>query len=49
MKNVEKKKSKHPYEAKYQLLINKRETAGLKHFNDYNAFNEYSNDMDDEY
>ena len=49
MKNVEKKNSKHPYEAKYQLLINKRETAGLKHFNDYNAFNEYSNDMDDEY
>ena len=49
MKNVEKKNSKHPYEVKYQLLINKRETAGLKHFNDCKAFIEYSNDMDDVY
>ena len=23
------------YEAKYQLLINKRESTGLKHFNDW--------------
>ena len=38
---------KNPYEAKYQLLINKRESAGLKYFNDSKAFIEYSNDMDD--
>ena len=37
---------KNPYEAKYQFLINKRESAGLKHFNDSKAFIEYSNDMD---
>ena len=36
-------------EAKYQFLINKRENAGLKHFNDSKAFIEYSNDMDDIY
>ena len=34
------------YEAKYQLLINKRISTGLKHFNDSKAFIEYSNDMD---
>ena len=34
-----------PYEAKYQLLINKRESIGLKHFNDIKAFIEYSNEM----
>ena len=34
-----------PYEAKYQFLINKRESTGLKHFNDSKAFIEYSNDM----
>ena len=33
------------YEDKYQYLINKRESAGLKHFNDPKAFIEYSNDM----
>ena len=38
-----------PYEAKYQLLINKRESSGLNHFNDSKAFIEYSNDMDDIY
>ena len=38
-----------PYEAKYQLLINKREITGLKHFNDSKAFIEYSNDIDDIY
>ena len=27
--------------------MNKRESAGLKHFNDSEAFIEYSNDMDD--
>ena len=29
--------------------INKRESTGLKHFNDSKAFIEYSNDMDDIY
>ena len=38
---------KDPYEAKYQFLINKRESTGLKHFNDPKAFIEYSNDMQD--
>ena len=41
--------AKDPYEAKYQLLINKRESTGLKHFNDSKAFIEYSNDMQDFY
>ena len=41
--------AKDPYEAKYQLLINKRERVGLKHYKDYKAFIEYSNDMDDIY
>ena len=36
--------AKDPYEDKYQYLINKRESAGLKHFNDLKAFIEYSND-----
>ena len=35
------------YEPKYQFLINKRESTGLKHFNDPKAFIEYSNDMQD--
>ena len=34
-------------EAKYQLLISKREDAGFKYFNDFKAFIEYSNDVDD--
>ena len=38
-----------PYEPKYQFLINKRESAGLKDFDDLNAFIEYSNDMYDVY
>ena len=38
---------KDPFEAKYQLLINKRESTGLKHFNDSKAFIEYSNELDD--
>ena len=29
--------AKDPYEAKYKLLINKRESAGLKHLNDSKA------------
>ena len=37
------------YEAKYQLLINKRERTDLKYFNDLQAFIEYSNHMDDIY
>ena len=41
--------SKDPYEAKYQLLINKRESTGLKYLNDSKAFIEYSNDLDDIY
>ena len=41
--------AKDPYEAKYQFLINKRESTGLKHFNDYKAFTEYSNDMHNVY
>ena len=35
------------YEAKYQFLINKRESIDLKHFNDSNAFVQYSNSMVD--
>ena len=34
------------YDAKYLFLIDKRESACLKHFNDSKAFVEYSNDMD---
>ena len=41
--------TKDPYEAKYQILIDKRESVGLKHFNDLKAFTEYSNDMQDVY
>ena len=37
------------YEPKYQFLINKRESIGLKHFNDPKAFTEYSNYMCDVY
>ena len=37
--------TKDPCEAKYQFLINKRESTGLKDFNDPKAFIEYSNDM----
>ena len=41
--------AKNLYEAKYQLLINKRENTGLKCFNDSKAFIECSNYMDDIY
>ena len=41
--------TKEPYEAKYQLLINKTENTGLKYFNDSKAFTEYSNDSHDIY
>ena len=39
--------AKDPFESKYQFLINKRESIGLKHLNDSKAFIEYSKDMDD--
>ena len=38
-----------PYEAKYQYLINQRESVGIDHFNDSKAFIEYSSDMHDVY
>ena len=41
--------AKDPYENKYQFLINKKESIGLKHFNDPKAFIEYSNHMHDVY
>ena len=41
--------TKDPFEAKYRLLINKRESTGLKHLNDFKAFVEYSNDTDNIY
>ena len=40
---------KDPYKEKYQGLINKRNSSGLKHFNDLKAFAEYSNDTQDVY
>ena len=41
--------AKNPYEAKHQLLINKRESTSLMYLNGSKAFIEYSNDMDDTY
>ena len=41
--------AKDQYEVKYQFLINKRKSTGLKHFNDPRAFIEYSNNMQDDY
>ena len=41
--------TKDPYEAKYQFLINKRQSADVKHLNDSKAFIEYSNDISDIY
>ena len=40
---------KYPYETKYQLLVNKRESIGLKRLNDSKVFFEYSDDMNDVY
>ena len=37
--------AKDPHEAKYQFLVNKRESTVLKHYNYPKAFIEYSNDM----
>ena len=34
-------------EPKYELLINNRENAGIKYFNDSTTFIEYSNNIDD--
>ena len=39
---------KDPYEVKYQLLINKRESTGLKHLHNSKAFTEYSIDVDND-
>ena len=39
--------AKDPYEDEYQFLINKRESIGLKHFNDPKGFIKYSNGMQD--
>ena len=41
--------AKDPYKSKYQFLIDKIESTGLKHFNDPKAFIEYSNDMQEVY
>ena len=41
--------AKDPYEAKYQYLINKRESVGINRFNDPEVYIEYSNDMRDVY
>ena len=40
---------KHPHQAKYQYLIDKREKLGLEHYVDLKAFIECSNDMQDIY
>ena len=37
--------AKDSYEDKYQYLINKSESVGLKHFNHPKAFLKYSNNM----
>ena len=41
--------TKDPYEAKYQNLINKRESLGINRFNDPKSFIKYSDDMRDVY
>ena len=41
--------AKNSHEAKYQLLINKREIAELKYLNFSKTFIEFSNDMDNIY
>ena len=38
--------AKDPYEAKYQVLTNKRESKGSKHLNDYQVLIENSNNVD---
>ena len=39
--------AKDPYEAKYQFLIHKRESTGVKHFNDSKAYIECSDHIKD--
>ena len=41
--------AKDPYQAKYQLPINKRESTGLKCLNNSKTFIKYSNNMDNIY
>ena len=41
--------AKDSHEAKYQFLINKQESTGLNHLNDFKAYIEYSNDTHDIY
>ena len=41
--------AKDPYGAKYEYLINKRESVAINHFNDPKAFIQYSNDMHEVY
>ena len=41
--------TKDPHEAKYQFLINKKESTDIKYFNGSKVFVKYSNDMDDIY
>ena len=41
--------AKDPDKAKYKLQINKRESTGLKYFNNSKAFIEYTNDMNNIY
>ena len=41
--------AKDQFEAKYQTLINKRESTGLKYLNDSKAFIKFSNDRGDIY
>ena len=41
--------AKEPYKAKYQYLVNTRESVGINYFNDPKAFIEYSNYMRDVY
>ena len=38
-----------PYEDKYQYLIRKRQDTGIRHFNDPNAFIEFSSNINDVY
>ena len=41
--------AKYSFEAKYQFLINRKESTGLKHFSDPKAVIKYENNIDDDY
>ena len=41
--------AKDSYEVKYQFLINRKESTGLKRLKDFKALIQYSNDKDDSY